>query len=103
VLVSVATWYFACRFPISAHRLVWVACLIALVPVTWFAQFLIGNILYKISNPAITSVGFWGGPPVLIAPAIAGVVALASSRRRRSGDATSNEEKPSVGASTRER
>jgi hypothetical protein len=83
-LLSMATWRLARRYPIPAHSFIWAACLIVLLVVTRPAQFVIGNVLYQISDPGITSVGFWGGPPIWIATPIACVVALASSRRRRS-------------------
>jgi hypothetical protein len=38
------------------------------------AQFFIGNVLYRVVDPQITSVGFWGGPPVWIAPTVSGCV-----------------------------
>jgi hypothetical protein len=40
------------------------------------AQLLIGNLLYRITDSAITSVSFLGGPPVWIGPVVSCVVAL---------------------------
>jgi hypothetical protein len=40
------------------------------------AQHLIGALLYVIMNRQMTSVGFWGGPPIWIAPAVSCAVAI---------------------------
>src|SRR5215469_11974721 len=59
------------------------------------AQGLIGNVLYWIVDQRITSVGFWGGPPVWIAPMVSccvGVVtwALVLAQKKRSGSNVSD-------------
>ena len=49
------------------------------------AQVLIGNVLYSIADRQIVSVGFWGGPPIWIAPAVScalGVLTWTRVRRR---------------------
>lgn len=42
------------------------------------AQFAIGNVLYRAADPNISSVGFWGGPPLWIAPAVSCTAAIAT-------------------------
>jgi hypothetical protein len=52
------------------------------------AQHFIGLALYKIEDPDIISVGFWGGPPVWIAPMMGIAAAVATflvARRNRAG------------------
>lgn len=52
------------------------------------AQFMIGNVLYRATDPEISSVGFWGGPPIWIAPAVSTVSAIVTwvwLGRRRQG------------------
>ena len=41
---------------------------IGLVIPTFLARVLIGTILYRLSNPAIGSVGFWGGASPILVP-----------------------------------
>jgi hypothetical protein len=58
----------------------------ALLLATRPLQILIGNVLYKITDPGITSVGFWGGPPTWIAPTVScclGLLAWVYLRHRR--------------------
>jgi hypothetical protein len=50
----------------AAWALLFVVALVATRP----AQLLIGSALYRIADPRITGVGFWGGPPVWIAPIV---------------------------------
>jgi hypothetical protein len=45
---------------------------------TDLAQFIIGNLLYRATDPGISSVGFWGGPPIWIAPAVSCAAAIAT-------------------------
>lgn len=42
------------------------------------AQFIIGNLLYRVTDPSIGSVGFWGGPPIWTAPAVGCLAAIAT-------------------------
>ena len=51
------------------------ACVVALLLVvpTQFARVVIGTWLYQIRNPAIISVGFWGGVSPLLVPALVAV------------------------------
>lgn len=42
------------------------------------AQHFIGLALYKIEDPDVISVGFWGGPPVWIAPILGIAAAVAT-------------------------
>ena len=53
-------------------------------------QFIIGNVIYRLQDPRILSVGFWGGPPIWIAPlagAMAGGIVLVARRWVRSSEA----------------
>lgn len=59
------------------------AGLVALALTTPLWQFVIGNILYRIEDSSIVSVGFWGGPPNWIAPLAALIAAVAARRWRR--------------------
>lgn len=53
-----------------------VAVFVLLALVTPRAQLSIAEALYIIASRGVTSVGFWGGPPVWIAPVVAGSAAL---------------------------
>jgi hypothetical protein len=58
-----------------------------LVLLTPFAQRELGSLVYQLEavfmgRPGITSVGFWGGPPVFPSLIVAAVCALASDRRQ---------------------
>ena len=50
--------------------------------ITPLAQHIIGNVSYWVHDPRIASVGFWGGPPVWIAPTVAFLAALVVWVRR---------------------
>jgi hypothetical protein len=54
----------------------WALLLILALVATKPAQLRIGELLYRIVNPRITDVGFWGGPPVWIAPAVSCCVGI---------------------------
>jgi hypothetical protein len=59
--------------------------LVALAVTTPIWQFVIGNILYRIEDSSIVSVGFWGGPPNWIAPLAAVMAAVAARRPTSAG------------------
>jgi hypothetical protein len=52
------------------NRPTWAFLFVAALLVTRPAQLFIGNVLYRIVDPQVTGVGFWGGPPVWIAPVV---------------------------------
>jgi hypothetical protein len=63
--------------------------------VTKPAQLLIGNVLYWIVDQRLTSIGFWGGPPIWIAPVVScflGSVTWFHVRRRGGGPGTNRGE-----------
>lgn len=65
------------------HRLGFLmGLLVVAVPITQPAQFLVGNVLYWLADQRITSVGFWGGPPIWIAPVVSFCVGLLAFRSR---------------------
>ena len=60
----------ALRLPVA-----WALLLAALLVVpTQFARVAIGTLLYKIHNPEVISVGFWGGYSPVIVPLFAALV-----------------------------
>src|SRR5262245_741000 len=71
----------------KSERLRLVALLLLLVVATPLAQFELGNLLYKLEalftpGPGITSVGFWGGPPVFPAWVAATAAYMFAIRRK---------------------
>jgi hypothetical protein len=57
----------------------WTLVLAVAVLITKQGQLSIGHVLYRIVDPGITDVGFWGGPPVWIAPVVSCSVGLLAS------------------------
>ena len=70
--------YFGRRWRLRAGVVVALAIAIVLVIPTHVARVLIGTLLYRIQNPTIISVGFWGGWAPLLIPVIAAVCWLAA-------------------------
>jgi hypothetical protein len=65
------------------HRLgLLVGLFVVGLPITKPAQLLVGNVLYWLADQRITSVGFWGGPPIWIAPVVSFCVGLLAFRSR---------------------
>jgi hypothetical protein len=52
------------------HRIAKAVLFGVVLLITKPTQLLIGNVLYWTADQRITSVGFWGGPPIWIAPAV---------------------------------
>jgi hypothetical protein len=88
-----ARWWMSARRPGRRGRTV-TAVSIAIATLylgSWLAEFILGNILYKIDfalagQPQVISVGFWGGPPVLPAWGIGllgGLLSGLVSKRKR--------------------
>lgn len=76
----------AVRSRTTAALVVRVSLLGALLLFTSRAQHALGWLLYWVTDPRISGVGFWGGPPRWIAPAAAsgaGLVAWLHARRAR--------------------
>ena len=64
----------------------WMLVFAVALLVTRQAQLSIAQVLYMILSPGVTDVGFWGGPPVWIAPVVScgiGILACAVFIRRR--------------------
>ena len=68
------------------HRIAKLVLFGLVLLITKPTQLVIGNVLYWITDQRITSVGFWGGPPIWIAPAAScclGVLTWLHLRYRR--------------------
>jgi hypothetical protein len=69
--------YFGRRWRFRAGVVVALAISIVFVIPTEAARVLIGTALYRIQNPTVVSVGFWGGWAPFIVPVVAAVCWLA--------------------------
>lgn len=78
VILSAGAVWLAQSIVRSGRAAAKTALFVGLLPLTMPAQIILGEILYQLTHPAVTSVGFWGGPPIWIAPAVSCSVALMS-------------------------
>ena len=84
IVVVLAVLLVRCAGP-AVRAWTMVAAFAVVLLLTRPAQLLIGNVLYSLADDTIVSVGFWGGPPMWIAPLAAlgaGVLARARLARR---------------------